>query len=144
MLKIIGGGILIAFGALMLLGVAVNFSESGLDAGDIVGGLLFGVGPLAGGGLLIRSRMMAKRKALQAKARDLYVQREKEVIRLAQSSNGRISIPDIVAGTSMSSDEAEKVMQEMTTKGYVDMQVTDAGVIVYEFYEIVHRSSLNE
>jgi hypothetical protein len=44
----------------------------------------------------------------------------------------------------MSTDQAEQVMREMTTKGYVDMQVTDSGVIVYEFYEIVHRKSLDE
>ena len=49
MIKLIFGGIFIAFGALMLLGVSVNLSESALTVGDIVGALLLGVGPIAGG-----------------------------------------------------------------------------------------------
>jgi hypothetical protein len=39
----------------------------------------------------------------------------------------------------MNTIEADAMMREMTTKGYVNMQVTDAGVILYEFYELVHR-----
>ena len=144
MLKSIIAGILIAFGALMLLGVSVNLSESALEAADIIGAIVFGIGPIAGGGLMIRGRVKAKQQALHAKERDAYVRHEKEIIRLAQSRGGRISIPEIVAETSLSSDEADAVMRKMTTKGYVDMQVTDSGVIVYEFYEIVHRKPLEE
>lgn len=144
MIKSIIGGILIAFGAFMLLGVSVNLSKSALDVADIVGALVFGAGPIAGGGLLIRGRVKAKQQALQAQKRDLYARHEKEIIRLAQAHKGRISIPEIVAETSLSTAEADQVMREMTTKGYVDMQVTDAGVIVYEFYEIAHRTPLEE
>ena len=64
--------------------------------------------------------------------------------RLAQKKGGRLTIPEIVVDTSMSTEEAEAMMQTMTSKGYVDMQVTDSGVIVYEFYEIAHRNRLNE
>ncbi len=144
MLKSIIGGILIAFGAFMLLGVSVNLSESALETADIVGAIVLGIGPIAGGGLMIRGRMKAKQQALHAQKRDAYVRHEKEIIRLAQSHGGRISIPEIVAATSLSTDEADSVMREMTTKGYVDMQVTDSGVIVYEFYEIAHRKPLEE
>jgi len=144
MIKTFFGGILVAFGAFMLLGISVNLSEAAMSIGDIVGAIFFGAGPIAGGGLMIRSHMKTKRLALQAKERDIYVQREKDIIRLAQAGNGRLSIPEIVADTSMSTDEAEDVMKEMTTKGYVDMQVTDSGVIVYEFYEITHRKPLDE
>ena len=144
MLKSILGGILIAFGAFILLGVSVNLFEAALEIADIVGAIVFGIAPIAGGGLMIRSRVKAKRQALRAKERDAYVRHEKEIIRLAQSHEGRISIPEIVAETSLSTDEADAVMREMTTKGYVDMQVTDSGVIVYEFYEIAHRKPLEE
>ena len=44
----------------------------------------------------------------------------------------------------MTTLEAEEMMKEMTVKGYVDMQVTDSGVIVYEFYEIAHRNRLEK
>jgi len=144
MLKSILGGILVTFGAVIFFGTIINSSESALRIGDIIGAIVLGIGPIAGGGLMIRSRVKAKRQALHAKERDAYVRHEKEIIRLAQSHEGRISIPEIVAETSLSTDEADAVMREMTTKGYVDMQVTDSGVIVYEFYEIAHRKPLEE
>ena len=124
----------------------ILFDELSFDinAGDIVAALLLGVGPMFGGGLLIRSHMKTKQKALSARKKDEYVRREKEIIRLAQKKSGRLSIPDIVAETSMNSDEADQIMRELTTKGYVDMQVTESGVIIYEFYEIAHRKPLEE
>jgi len=144
MIKSIFGGILIAIGAFFLLGFTVAASRSGLSIGDIVGALLVGIGPVAGGGLLIRSHVKAKRNILAAREKDKYARQEKEIIRLAQQKAGRLSIPEIVAETSMSTDEADQILREMTTKGYVDMQVTESGVIVYEFYEIAHRKLLEE
>ena len=87
---------------------------------------------------------MKKRKALKEQQTALQRAREKQILRLAQQKGGRISIPEIVVDTSMSTEEAEEFMQDLTAKGYVDMQVTDSGVIVYEFYEIAHRNRLEE
>jgi hypothetical protein len=139
MKKVMSGGILIGFGLLLLLGFVVNATEKGVNAGDIALALFFGVTPVTVGGMLIRSHIKEKQKAVQNQKQALYTQREKEIIRLAQQTGGRLSIPDIVAGTSMNTIEADAIMREMTTKGYVNMQVTDAGVILYEFYELVHR-----
>ena len=146
MIKSIIGGILVAIGGFLLAGFVLNAADASfaINAGDIVAALLLGVGPMVGGGLLIRSHTKTKQKALSARKKDEYARREKEIIRLAQKKAGRLSIPDIVAETSLNSDEADHIMQELTTKGYVDMQVTDSGVIVYEFYEIAHRKSLDE
>ena len=143
MKKVISGGILIGFGLFMLLGFVVNATEKGVDAGDIALALFLGVTPVAVGGMLIRSHVKEKQKAVQNQKQVLYTQREKEIIRLAQQTGGRLSIPDIVAGTSMNTIEADAMMREMTTKGYVNMQVTDAGVILYEFYELVHRNQIS-
>jgi hypothetical protein len=144
MMKSIVGGILMAVGAFFVLGFTITLSKAGFGAGDVMGLFLLGLGPIAGGGAMIRSHIRAKQHALQAHERDVFARREKEIIQLAQARRGRLSIPDIVAGTSLSTADAEAVMRDMTTKGYVDMQVTDAGVIVYEFYEIAHRQPLAE
>jgi hypothetical protein len=146
MIKLTIGGILVGIGGFLLTGFFLNAADASfaINAGDIVAALLLGVGPMAGGGLLIRGHLKAKQKALSAQKKDEYVRREKEIIRLAQQKAGRLSIPDIVAETSMNSDDAEHIMRELTTKGYVDMQVTESGVIVYEFYEIAHRKPLEE
>ena len=65
--------------------------------------------------------------------------REKEIIQLAQKKGGRLSILEIVAETSMSTAEADAIMTEMTTKGYVYMNVTESGAIIYEFPGILER-----
>jgi hypothetical protein len=142
MKKVIGGWILIGIGAFLLLGFTVSAVKEGITTGDIVAFLLFCVGPIVGGTLLIRSNLQAKRKGIQQTQQALVAQREKEIIRLAQKTGGHLTIPDIVGGTSLNTTEAEEIMREMTTKGYVNMNVTDAGVIVYEFYEIAHHPKL--
>lgn len=146
MIKSIAGGLLIAFGAFFLLGFSVSVSRgaSPFAIGNIIGVLVLSVTPIAGGGMLIRSHIKHKQLALRAREKDEYARHEKEIIRIAQKRGGRISIPEVVAETSMSTDEADQVLREMTTKGYVDMQVTESGVIVYEFYEIAHRKPLEE
>ena len=103
---------------------------------------LFVVAPIGIGGLMLLSHFLEKRKALQGQQKALHNQQEKQVIRLAQQKGGRLTIPEIAVETSMTTAEAEEFMQEMASKGYVNMEVTDTGVIVYEFYEIAHRGRL--
>lgn len=70
---------------------------------------------------------------------------EKEIIRLAQQKGGRLTTLEIVAETSMSSSEVERLMKELTVNGYVGMQVSDTGVIVYEFYGLSQeRTAIRE
>ncbi len=144
MKKAIGGWVLIGFGAFLSLGAFINISKGGLNVGDIAVLLMFGIAPIIGGGLMLRSRFGEKTLALKQQQQSRYALQEKEIIRLAQDKGGRIAIADIVIGTSLSSEEAETVMREMAARGYADMQVTDAGVIVYEFYEIANRHKLEE
>jgi hypothetical protein len=144
MKKAVVGGILLCVGLFLSLGFFLNAMEKGVDAGDIAAVVLLGIAPVIGGGMLIRSHFKEKQKAVLEKQAAIQTQQEKEIIRLAQQKGGRLSIPEIVAGTSLNTIEADQLMREMTTKGYVDMQVTDAGVIIYEFYEIAHRNKLEE
>jgi hypothetical protein len=146
MKKLIGGGICIFIGSFMFLGFAANLSGSGfaIEFVDIVVLLLFVLAPIAVGGFMIRSHLTDKQSTLQQKLTSLQKRREKQILQLALKKDGRLTIPEIAANTSMSTTEAEEFMRDMTAKGYVDMQVTDSGVIMYEFYEIIHRESLDE
>ncbi|GAK58260.1 hypothetical protein U27_05233 [Candidatus Vecturithrix granuli] len=65
---------------------------------------------------------------------------EKEIVKLAQRKGGRLSILEIVAETSMSTKEADEIMEEMTVKGYVIMDVTESGGILYTFPGIVEKA----
>ena len=144
MIKSIIGGILIAFGAFLLLGFVINVTQEGITAGGIAAILILGVAPIAGGGMLIRSHFKRKQKTLLDQKQALQAKQETEIFRLAQQKGGRLSIPDIVAGTSLSTIEADQIMRTMAEKGYASIQVTDSGIIIYEFYEIAHRNELEE
>ncbi|GAK52472.1 hypothetical protein U14_03723 [Candidatus Moduliflexus flocculans] len=144
MMKSIGAWGLIGVGAFLSLGLAVNLSKGKFDVSDVVVWILFGIAPIIGGVLLLRSRANEKKIALKKQEQSRYALQEKEILRLAQEKGGRLAIPDIVVGTSLSSTEAEAIMREMAARGFADMQVTDAGIIVYEFYEIANRPKLEE
>lgn len=144
MMKSIAAWGLIGFGAFLSLEAFMNVSKGKFDASDIVAWALFGIAPILGGGLLLRSRAVEKKRALEQQEQSRYALQEKEILRLAQEKGGRLAIPDVVVGTSLSSAEAETVMREMSARGLADMQVTDAGIIVYEFYEIANRRKLEE
>jgi len=143
-MKSIIGGVLIGIGAFLSLGFFINAVEKGLSSGDIAAVLILGIAPIVGGGFLLRSRANDKKRAMKQQEQARYALQEKEILRLAQEKGGRLAIPDIVVGTSLNSTEAETVMREMAARGFADMQVTDAGIIVYEFYEIANRHKLEE
>lgn len=69
--------------------------------------------------------------------------REKEIIKLAQRKGGKLTTLEIVAETSMSSGEVEKLMKELTVSGYVGMQVSDTGAIFYEFYGLGEKGAVD-
>ncbi len=58
---------------------------------------------------------------------------QKEMLKLAQAKDGILSVSEVVLGTSLSMEEAERCLQKFAAKGYAQMTVTDAGAIVYEF-----------
>ncbi|MBD3307211.1 hypothetical protein GF339_12340 [candidate division KSB3 bacterium] len=136
-------GILIFIGLFFLLGFVVNMSEEGatVTLADWIALLLLVGTPLAGGGLLLKSHYGHNRKLRQHAQKTVYQKQEREILRLAQQKGGRLTIPEIAVDTSMSTAEAEEFMQGLAAKGYVDMQVTDSGVIVYEFYDLIHKNS---
>jgi phosphate/sulfate permease len=138
MKRVVGGSILIFLGLFMLLGFFASTKESSFAVNAIMM-LLFVVAPIIGGILAIRSHFTSQQKVSKEQKKALQNAREKEVIHLAHAKGGILTIPEIIAETSLNSDEAEEVMQEMVVKGYVDMKTTESGVIIYEFYEIIKQ-----
>ena len=122
------------FGALVALGVLIEAGKNGIRAEDILGLLIAGVLPIAGGISMIRSQMRAKQSARLAELKSLQTQREKEILQLARQKGGRLAVAEVAAGTSLSLDEAEQAMNEMAARGYVNTEMTDSGVIMYVFF----------
>jgi hypothetical protein len=138
MKRIVGGSVLIFLGLFMLMGFFVSTKESSL-MGDIMMILLFVFAPIIGGIFTIRSHYISKAKASKDQKKALQGAHEKEIILLARQKGGRLTIPEIITESSLNSEEAEEAMKELVVKRYADMNMTDSGVIVYEFYEILKQ-----
>lgn len=62
--------------------------------------------------------------------------KENKILKIAKKYNGRITVTQVALETDLSLEEAEKMLKDLVRKGYVNMNVNDNGVIIYEFYEL--------
>lgn len=62
-------------------------------------------------------------------------------MRLASANNGRLTAMSVVADTSLSLAEAEKLLDGMTKGGHTRMELADNGTILYEFLALLPRHS---
>lgn len=58
---------------------------------------------------------------------------EKEILRVARTTGGRVTPALVAAETTYSIEECSKRLEELTTKGYVRMDIDDDGNVVYAF-----------
>lgn len=141
--KLIAGGSLIFLGLFMLLGFLASTQEYNFLVDGIML-LLFVFAPILTGSFLVRSYFKAKQRAIEYYKKYTRAAREKEIIRLAQQKGGRVTIPEIVAETSMDAAEAEEIINDLIVKRFADMKMLDSGALVYEFFEMVHTNELEE
>ena len=80
---------------------------------------------------LIRNKTGGNKKLDEAFA-------EKAVLKFAKSQNGIITPAMIAVSTSLTIDEAEKMLEKLAGKGYASMQVTEDGRVQYEFPEFIN------
>ena len=69
---------------------------------------------------------------------------ESRIFRLAYRLNGKVTVSDVVLETSMSVGEAEAYMDRLTDGVRVRMEIGDAGLVQYEFPEIIERLNNND
>lgn len=117
--------ILFAFAALMIV---IGFAEP--EAGMVI------VGALAGGGgaAIVRKVGMAREERRQA----LLTALQQPVLRLAGERGGRLTVTQVATAFSWPIPRAEKVLNSLEDGLRVASDVTDEGVIVYEFRELMH------
>jgi hypothetical protein len=87
----------------------------------------------AGGGLFLRRAADRKR---EARREALLASLQLPVLQLAARRRGRLTVTEVAASLGWTLARAEKVLQSMDDGLRVDSEVTDEGVIVYEFREI--------
>ncbi len=120
----------------VVFGIIWFFSDGWLWIFPLV---LVGILPLMEGlRRLISERSRRKIEPGQREALD-----EKEVLKLAQIEQGKVTPALVALKTSLTADRAEEVLQNLAKKGFTLMQVTEDGRVEYEFPEFKPRIEIS-
>lgn len=66
-----------------------------------------------------------------------YRRQQNKVVRLAQQRGGRLTITETAAESGLAVEEVEEILKNMTDRGFVEMEITDSGIVVYRFPEVL-------
>jgi len=67
-----------------------------------------------------------------------YRRQQNRVICLAQERGGRLTVVEAAADTGLTVEEVEDILKRMADGGYVEIEVTDSGLMVYRFPELLY------
>lgn len=130
----VGGGFLLVLSAFMLWGFARSASLPFIPG--LIAFFVAVVLPAAGGVALIArerrggSRLSSRRDALRRQTI------ESELLRLAGSRGGRLTVVEVVAEMAVTADAAKAALDSLVTQEIADLAITDSGTIVYTFHDI--------
>jgi hypothetical protein len=100
--------------------------------------VLFGAAAGGGGAALVRKVGQAREERRQA----LLTALQQPVLRLAGERGGRLTVTQVATAFSWPIPRAEKVLNSLEDGLRVASDVTDEGVIVYEFRELMHAPGM--
>ena len=66
-----------------------------------------------------------------------YRRQQNRVVRLAQKRNGRLTVTETAADTGLTVEEASEILKRLADGGFVEVEITDSGLIVYRFPEVL-------
>ena len=66
-----------------------------------------------------------------------YRRQQNRVVRLAQKRNGRLTATETAADTGLTVEEASEILKCLADGGFVEVEITDSGLIVYRFPEVL-------
>lgn len=125
--------ILLAAGlGLVLYGLAERIDSNDWQEPLSIGVAVFAVG--AGTWYLARRLDLAAR---QARAR----RDESRVLQLARQRGGRLTVTEAAVETGLTAAESEVILRGLAEGGFVEIEVSEAGIMTYRFPEFVYAST---
>ena len=138
MTRLIGG---IALGGLALFMLTGYLSaDVTRDTPAALAALLLTVGlPALGSVLLLQSHFRTGARSHERKEALRQQTIESEILKLAIAKGGRLTAVEVATHMAISPEGATEALDRLALRGQAEYQVTDAGVIVYSFYDILHQ-----
>jgi hypothetical protein len=129
-LQVVVAALLGVFGIVLIAGVSIQFLEGTSKYStvtDVLLTILLGILPLGYGVWLYR-------RVRQAVTRRTVDDSEKIVLRLAKRRQGVLTVVEVAANSTLSVEQAKATLDQLNLKGFNEMDVSDAGIIVYKFH----------
>ncbi len=127
------GAALLLFGATMILGVLIQWfdhSSTSSFGTDLTVFILLGLLPAEGALLLIRRTFRASRRRRDGAF-------ESALFRLAASKQNKITAVEVAESMSLPIADARSLLDRYCEKGIARLEISDSGVKVYWFWELV-------
>ncbi len=67
-----------------------------------------------------------------------YRRQQNRIVRLAQQRGGRLTVTEAAADTGLTVEEVGDILKRMADGGFVEIEITDSGMIVYRFPEVLY------
>ena len=123
------GIVMVLIASVVIVAGIVDF-----EAATIAAGSALGVGGT--GTFLWGRRVLQERRAALAQFM------ERRVLQLASRRGGTLTVTEVAAGLDLSLPAAERILAVMDDGFRVRSDVTDEGILLYEFPEVRHRPAL--
>jgi hypothetical protein len=130
---IVPGTLLLLFGLTMITGTLIEWfdhtSKHAL-ATDLTIFILLGALPFVGGVIICRRVILAVR-------RRRFERYETEILTLAKKMDRRLTAAEVAAHTELPLAEAHRLLDHYCVKGIAKLEISDSGVKVYWFWELI-------
>jgi hypothetical protein len=127
-----GGIALLAIAAFMFLGF-LNSSAS-LGSPTAIIALLLVVGLPAAGGVALLRGIGGARTARAERLRQQTI--DAEILRLAAQQAGKLTAVEVATALALPPETAKASLDGLVEREVADLEITDAGVIVYAFHDV--------
>ena len=129
-LQVVVAALLGVFGIVMIAGVSIQFLEGTSKYSmvtDVLLTILLGILPLG-------YSVWLYKRVRQAATRRTVDDSEKIVLRLAKRHQGVLTVVEVAANSTLSVEQAKETLDQLNLKGFNEMDVSDAGILVYKFH----------
>ncbi len=126
--RVLGSALILLASFLIMVGIIE------VEAAAVAVGSVFGAG---GSGMFFWGW-----KALQERRQALTTGLQRKVLRLATRKGGTLTVTEVAADLNLSLPAAEKVLIQMDDGFRVRSDVTENGILLFEFPEVLHRNQL--